>query len=189
MLRSREHVHCGGAGGAVTQGGEPLHVPAQGCRVTGDVHHPVRGHLRDGGDDLLAETLPGRVHRHHLGAEAIRFQPRRHVRRVAGEELGVLDPVPLCVLLGVPDGLGDELRADDPLRLRRHAEGDGPHAAVQIQYRLLSRQTGKLDGLAVQHLRLVPVHLIEGGHRQLERQSPEGVHQIVLPPEGAVAVP
>ena len=66
-----EHVHGAGPDGPVAQLAEPLHVPAQGGRVTGDIHHPVRRHPGDGVHHVGRQPLPGRVHHHHVGADAL----------------------------------------------------------------------------------------------------------------------
>ena len=189
MAGAGEHVHGAGADGPVAQLREELHIPAQGGGVAGDVHHPLRPHGRHGGDDLRAEALAGRVHGNDVRPQAVLLQLGGDVRRVTAEKLRVFNAVAGRVLFGVRDGGGHDLRADDLFGLRRHTEGDGAGAAVQVQHRLLPRQPGEFQGLAVQHLRLVPVHLVKRGDGQLEPEAAEGVHQEILPPEGAVLVP
>ena len=187
--RAREHIHGTGPGGLIAQLPENLHISAQGSWVAGDIHHLLGSHGRHGGDDLGGQSLSGRVHGDDVGPQALRLQLRRDVRRVAAEELRVLNAVPGGVFLGVLDGRRHDLRADSPPGLLGKAEGDGSRAAVQVQHRLLSGQSGKFQGLAIQRLRLVPVHLIEGRNRQLEPEAAEGVHQKVLAPDGAVFIP
>ena len=184
-----KHVHCTGPDGPVTQLSEPLHVPAQRGGVAGDIHHPLRPHGRDGADHLRRQPFPGRVHGDDVRPQALRLQPCGCLSRVAAEEFRVFNVVPGGVLFGVPDGRRHDLRADDPSGPLRQAQCNGADAAVQVQHRLPPRQAGIIQGLAVQRFRLIPVHLVKGGHRQLELQAAEGVHQIVPPPEGAVPLP
>ena len=115
-------------------------------------------------------------------------QFRRRFLGIAAEELHVLHAVGLGVLPCVVNGLRHDLRADGLLAVLGHAQGDGARPAIEVKHRLLPRQGGELHRLAVQHLRLCPVHLIEGRHAEPERQSPQGVPQGVLPPQGSVAV-
>ena len=189
MPRARKHIHGTGPGGLIPQLPENLHIPAQGGGVAGDVHHPLGRHGRHRGDDLRGQALSGRIHGDDIGPQALRLQLRRDVRRVAAEKLRVFDAVPGGVFFGVRNGRGHDLRADGPLCLLGKADGDGARTAVQVEDGLLSGQSGKFQCLAVKHLRLVPVHLIEGRNRQLELKTAEGVHQKVLAPDGAVFIP
>ena len=67
--------------------------------------------------------------------------------------------------------------------------GDGPGAAVQVHRQLPARQPRVFQGLFIQALGLVVVHLIKRRHRQPQLQAAQGVRQIVPAPQGAVPVP
>ena len=167
---------------------QQLHVPCQGGRVAGDVHQALGGHLDDGLDHLRRDALPGRVHADHVRADAPLGQGQGGLAGVGAEELRVVHPVPGGVGPGVLHCGGDHLRPDGPLCLPGHAQGDGADAAVQIQHRLLPGEPRKVQGPAVENLRLVPVHLVKRRHLQPEGQAAEGVLQIVPPPEGVAGL-
>lgn len=184
-----EEVHGGGPLDTVALAGEAFDVPGQGGGVAGDVNHPLRGHLGDGGRDLLRQPLPGRIHGDDMGADAFGGEAGRHVGGVAAEELRVGKAVPGGVLLGVGDGLRDDLRPDDALGFPGETEGDGTRAAVEVHRRLLPGEGGKVQGQAVEDLGLGGIYLIEGGDRQAEGETTHLVHQVVLAPQGAVGLP
>ncbi len=189
MPRPRKHIHRRRPEGPVAPLREQLYISSQGSRVAGHVHNPLRPHSRRRGDHLRRQPLPGRVHRNYVRPQALGGQHRRRVRRVAAEELHIVHTVSGRVFLRVPDGGGDDFRADGPLGPARQAQGDGSRAAVKVQRRLLARQGGELQGFSIEDLRLVPVHLVERGNRQLELQAAQRVHQKILPPEGPILVP
>ena len=109
--------------------------------------------------------------------------------RVAAEEADVVHPVPGRVGLGIFNGLGHNFSPDDLPRLSGQGQGDGSDAAVEVQYRLLSRQPGKFQGHAVQPLCLGAVNLKEGGDGQAEGHPAERLLQPVPAPQGFVLGP
>ena len=153
-----EHIHGGGPLGFVAELPEDLHVPAQRCRVAGDIDHLLRPHGCHGGDDLRGQALPGRIHRHYIRAQAVALQLGSDVRRIAAEKLRVFDVIAEGVLLGVPDGGGHDLRADDPFGCLCETQGNGTDTAVEVQYRFIPGKAREFQRLAVQHLRLIPVY-------------------------------
>ena len=183
-----EHVHRLGFAEGIAQGGKALYVPGQGGRVAGDVHNPLRGHGGNGVHHVLGQALPGRIHAHHVGLHAPGGQGAGGLARVAAEELGVGHPVAQGVLPGVLHRLGHHLGAEHPARLPGHHQADGADAAVQVQHGLRAGETGEIQGPAVEHLGLVGVDLVEGGHGQPEGKAAQGVLQSVPAPEGAVGV-
>ena len=189
MLGAGEHVHRLGLPEHVAAPGEALHVPAQGGRVAGDVHHPIRGHVRDGVHHVPGQALAGRIHADHVGPHPLRRQAAGGLPRVSAEEVGVGNAVPGGVGDGVVHRLGHHLRPPDGPCPPGHSQADGADAAVEINHRLRPRQAGQLHRFAVEHLGLVGVDLIEGGHRQAEGEAAQGVGEGVLPPQGAVGVP
>ena len=88
-----EHIHGGSSLGFVAELPEDLHVPAQRCRVAGDIDHLLRPHGCHGGDDLRSQSLPGRIHRHYIRAQAVALQLGSDVRRVSAEKLRVFDVI------------------------------------------------------------------------------------------------
>ena len=189
MAGGREHVHGAGPDSPVAKSGKALDVPAQRGRVAGDIHHPAGPHARHGGHYLLAQALAGRVHGDHVRTQSLPLQLGRDVGGVSTEKFRVVDVVAHGVFPCVVNGRRHDLRTQHPGGAARHAKGDGAGAAVEVQHRLLTRQARKLQCLMIQHLRLVPVHLIKRRHGELELQAAQGVHEEVLAPEGAVAVP
>ena len=100
-------------------------------------------------------------------------------RRGSAEQLRACDVIAERGLRGVPDGGGHDLRAKDPFGRLRETQGNGTDTAIEVQYRFIPGKAREFQRLAVQHLRLISVHLIEGRHGQLEFQAAEGVHQII----------
>ena len=187
--RSGEEVHPLGLHRPVAQLPQPLHVPGQGGRVAGHIDDARRPQPRQDGGHLGAQTLPGRVHADHVGPHPLPGQLVRHRPGVPAEELPVGQAVPPGVFPGVPHGLGDELRPDDPARPPGQGQGDGADAAVQVQHRLRPGEAGEVQGDLIEFLRLGPVDLEEGGHRQPEGGAQQLLLQPVPPPQGAVPLP
>lgn len=189
MRGAGEHVHRHGLFEGVAPPGKPLHVPAQGAGIAGDVDHPLWAHIRDGVHHVLGQPLAGRIHAHHVGAHPLPLQVAGRLPRVGAEEAGVFNVVALGVGDGVVHRLGHHLGPPHHARLPGHDQADGADAAVEIQHRLRPGEAGELQGLAVEHLGLGRVDLIKGGDGQPEGEAAQGVGQEVLPPQGAVGVP
>ena len=64
-----------------------------------------------------------------------------------------------------------EIRPNGPPRLPGHDQGNGSNAAVEVQHRLPPCQPRKGQRPAIQNLRLLPVHLVKGGHGEPEGQA------------------
>ena len=107
----------------------------------------------------------------HIGAQAAVGQGLGGLRRVGAEKLRVGHPVAGRVGLGVLHRGGDHLRPNGPPRLPGHDQGNGSNAAVEVQHRLPPCQPRKGQRPAIQNLRLLPVHLVKGGHGEPEGQA------------------
>ena len=107
---------------------------------------------------------------------------------VAAEKLDVFDSIAAGVFPGVGDGLGDDLRPNDPPGPPRQGQRDRPDAAVQVQHGLLPGKPGKPQSQTVQALRLSPVDLEEGGGGQTEGQSAQLLLQPALPPKLGILI-
>ena len=173
-----EHVEglCGGQFVALFL--EAFGVAGQGGGIAGDVDDSVRGHFRHGVDHFLVQTFPGRIHHNDIGADAGFGEVFCGLGGVGAEEFRVFHLVSLGVLLGVLDGLGDDLHADHLPGGFGQDQGDGACAAVQVQNRLLARQARLLDGGLVELLGLVVVHLVEGPGGEAEPEAAEDVLNI-----------
>ena len=189
MGRTREQVHGGGPGEPIALLRQQLYIPAQGGRVAGDIDDALRPHPGYGVDDLRGQALSGRVHADHIRVQLLRRQLGGDVSGVAAEKLRILYAVGRRILPGVFHRRRDDLRTDDLFCLVRHGQGDGPGAAVKIQHQLRARKAGVVHRPAVQHLRLVPIHLVKGGNRQPEGMPAEGVREGVPAPKRPVSVP
>ena len=185
---SGEEVHGHGFFGLIAQGGEAAQIPGQGGGVAGDVHNAFGGHGRHRLHHVGGQSLSGRVHTDHVGPHPLRRQLAGRFSGVAAEEPGIENAIPFGILFCVLNGLGHHFRADDRPGLTGHGEADGTDAAVEVQHCLTAEELGKLGRLAVENFGLVGVDLVEGGHRQPEGQAAQGIHQEVLPPQGAVSV-
>lgn len=179
-----KHVHGHGLFRAVARLMQTADVPGQGRRVTGDIDHPGGGHIGDGVADFGGEAFAGRVHTDHVGAEPLHGQVLGRRARVAAEKIRIGDAVPGGVGLGVGDGGGNDLRTDDLARAPGHDQRDGTDTAVEVQHQLVPGESGKRQGLFIEDLCLVPIHLVEGGDRDAEGEAAEGVVQPGMAPEG-----
>ena len=176
MLRVGEHVHRLDLLGDVPSVRQEPEVSCQGLRVAGDVDHLRRRHLADGGQKLFGGTRPRRVHHDDVDF----FAGRRHVSdeagRVARVKLDILDVVPPCVGLRVPDGGLVQLDADDPLRaLRGGNDADSPGAAVGIKKGFIARETREVHRRIVEDLGLLRVDLVEGTRGDAEGAAAEQI--------------
>ena len=189
MGRAREKIHGAGADGAIAQGGKAGHIPGQSGRVAGYIHNAAGCHRGGSLYHIGRQALPGRVHADHVGPQAPLPQLRRQPGGIAAQELHVLHAVAAGAVLRVPDSLRHDLAADDvPGPAGQHL-GDGTRTAVQVHRQLPAGESGILQGLFVQTLGLVVVHLVKRRHRQPQLQSAEGIRQIVPAPEGPVPIP
>ena len=174
VVRIRELVHRLDLLGDVPPVRQELEVPRQGLRVAGDVDHFRRCHLADGRQEFFRGARSRRVHHDDVDL----FAGGRHVGdeagRVARIKLDVLDIVPPCVGLRVPDGGLVEFDADDPLRAPRGGDdADGPGAAVRVEERLVAREAGEVHRRIVEDLGLLRVDLVKRTRRDAERTAAE----------------
>ena len=165
MGAAGEEVKGFGVDGAVAALLQQAEVPGQGGRVAGDVDDAPGRHLCHGLDDVGADALAGRVYDDDIGPRALRRQPHGRLARVGAEKARVFDAVALRVLLSVGNGRLNDLHADGRTGLPGQTERDGAGAAVEVQHRLRPVELRQLQGAAVEPLRLVAVHLIEGPGR------------------------
>ncbi len=87
---------------------------------------------------------------------------------IGAEELGVLNAVAPGIVLGIFDGLGNHLHADDPSGGGGHGQGDGASTAIEVQHQVLLRNACHGNGGFVEPLGLGVVHLVEGPGGQAE---------------------
>ena len=160
------------------------HVTGQGGGVAGNVDDAPGGESGQGFDGVGVEALPGRIHHHHVGLDALLFQSQSRLAGVAAEKFGVFNAVALGVVLCVLHSLGDHLHADDLAGGGSHSQGDGAHAAVQIQNGVVSGDLCLGDGGLIEPLGLMVVHLIEGPGAQTEIQAAESVLDVAGAVEG-----
>ncbi len=157
---------------------QQCHIPGQGCRVTGDVDQAAGGHAVNCLDGIGVQTLSRRVHGDDIRADALLFQLQGGLARIAAEKLRVMDAVASGVVPGIGHRLLDDLHADDLARRAGHGQGDGAHAAVQVQNRVVFRDASLLNGGFIQPLGLMVVHLIKGSGGQTEIETAEGILNI-----------
>ena len=144
MTRPAEQVHPNCLLSPVPQLGEPLQISCQGGWVAGDVNHAVGRHGADGVDNVGRQPLSGRIHAHHVRADAPLLQVGGGLAGIGADEFHVSHAVLSGVFPGVFDGRRNDLRTDDVFRLLRHHQTDGARAAVQVHHRFLAGQSGKL---------------------------------------------
>ena len=161
MIRSREHVHGGGARDGIAQLCKALHVARHGRAVAGDVHDPLRLHRGDALHHVGSQPLSRRVNGDNVRAQMLLCELLCHVGRVAAEEFHVFDAVAHGVFACVVDGLRHDLRAEDSFRVIGERKRDGSRAAIEVEHRLLPREIRKFNGLRVQPLGLRAVDLIK----------------------------
>ena len=166
MCRARKQIHSRSPPGLVAPLLQQLHIPPQCGRVAGYIHDSLRPHPHHGINNFRCQALAGWVYADHVRTQIIRRQLDRDVGGVAAEEFHIGNAVCPGVLPGVLHRRGHDLCADEFLCPVRHGQGDGAGPAVQIQHQLRSGKPGVVHRPAVQHLRLLPVHLVKGGDGQ-----------------------
>ena len=168
----------------VAVGLEQRHIPGKRSGVAGDIDQRAGGKAGDGLDGVGIQPLAGRIHHDHIRMDALTLQLQRSRSGVGTEEFGIFDAVAPGVVFGVLHRLGNDLDADDLARMAAHGQGDGTHAAVEIQHRILTGDAGGLNGGAVKLLRLMVVDLVEGSGGQPEGQPAQGILDIAGAVEG-----
>ena len=163
-----EEIRGGGVKDGIAPRFQQRHIPGQGGRVAGYIHDPPGGEAGECLDGIGIQALPGRVDYNNICLDALTFQLQSRLARVTAEELRVLNAVAHCVVLGILDGLGNDLYADDLAGALCHGQGDSTHAAVQIQHRILLGDAGLGNGGLIQPLGLVVILLVEGTGGQAE---------------------
>ena len=169
---------------------EDAQVTGQGLRVAGDVHHPPGGAGCQGREELPAGAGPGRVHEHHIPALPLLGGLGQELPGVAPGEPGVFHGVFLGVLDGVLHRVGVQLHPQhlSGAVLGRH-QADGADAAVGVQHLLLAGELRELHGLAVEHLCLHGVDLVEGLGRDAEPAAAQLVHNVPRAVEDLLPLP
>ena len=163
-------------------------VPGQGGGVAGDVDQAFGGHLGDGLDGILAQALSWGVYGDDVRADALFLQAQGGLSCVGAEEFCVFDAVAPGIVFGVLNGLGDHLHAQNLSGLSGHGQGDGTHAAVEIQHQVLFGDVSQGDGGFVKPLGLVVVHLVERPGGEPEIQAAEGIFNEAGAVEGLESV-
>ena len=92
-----------------------------------------------------------------------------HVARI--ERCLVIQAIEFGIDLGIRDGLGHILDADDVTRLACHEIGDRSRAGVEIVYQLPAREAGEVAGHLIKFVGLLAVCLVEALRPHLEAQS------------------
>lgn len=101
--------------------------------IAGDIDDALGGGAKDGLHYVGVHAGTRRVGDDHVGTAMLGDElVGEDVLHVTGEEEGVGDAVNLGVHLGILDGLGDVLDADDLTGLARHEVSDGARAGVEV---------------------------------------------------------
>ena len=79
--------------------------------------------------------------------------------------------VGLGIFLCIPYSGRNDFNPQRPFCFLRHEQGDGPGAAIQIDYRFLPFQIRKIQGRIIQLFRLFAVHLEKRLGRNIEFQG------------------
>src|SRR5258706_591266 len=111
------------------------------------------------------------------------------IRRLAGPELHVSDPVSLGVPLRVANGDRGRFDPDRLARARRDREGERAGSRVDVQDPLRTGETEPLEGRREEALGLIGIRLEEGARRDLEGEAAErlqdrrasGEHMLLVP--------
>ena len=131
--------------------------------------------MGDGLDGVLAQALSWGVYGDDVRADALFLQAQGGLSCIGAEEFGVFDAVAAGVVFGVFNGLGHYLHAQDLSGLSGHGQGDGTHAAVEVQDQVVLGDVCQGDGGFVEPLGLVVVHLVERPGGEPEIQAAEGI--------------
>ena len=150
-------------------------VSCQGGGVAADVDQALGGHAGDGFDGVGVQALAGGIHGDHVRADARFLQAQGGLSGVGAEEFGVFNAVAPGVVPGVLHRLGDDLHPQHLSGRGGHGQGDGAHAAVQIQHQVVLCDAGQGNGGPVEPLGLVVVHLVKGAGGQAEIQAAQGI--------------
>ena len=142
------------------------HIPGQGGGVAGYVDDAPGGHPVQGFDGVGVEALPGRIHHHHIGADAVFLQFQSGGAGISAEELRVFDAVAFGVVFGILHSLGDHLHAHDFTGGRGHGKGDGANTAVQVQHQIVFGD-----------FRLSPRSFYQVNHHQAQRLYEAAISQ------------
>ena len=183
MLRPREEVEGRRLAQRIAQLGEAQHVARKRRRLAGDVDHALRGHGADGAHRILPHALARRIDDHDLGAQPARGERLRGLARVGADKFRILHTVCRGVGPGVFDGLGHDLRADDPTGLAGETQADRPGTAVEVEGQPVRSGRGVFQSLVIQPLGLRRIDLKEGLRRDVKGKATERVRDMPLAPE------
>ena len=183
MRRSGEQVHRFYVGGDIPQRGEALDISGQGRRVAGDVDDTPGLHSSGRLDRRLIQPLPGRVHNDHIWRGTALCQLLRGLPGVSAQKCDIFQAIAGRVLLRVLHRFGDHLHTNGTPGTAGHNAGDGPSAAIEVQYRLRLVQRGELQRLFIEALRLVMIDLVEGAGRDSKLQAAQRILQCVCAPD------
>ena len=127
-----EHVD-GLYGHDLVVGIEILEIACLGGGVAADVDDAAGSGTEDGLHHVGVHACPWRVGDDDVGTTMTGDEVvGEDVFHVAGVEEGVVDVVQTGVLLGIFDGLGNILDADDLTGLTGHEVGNGARASVEV---------------------------------------------------------
>ena len=147
------------------------HIPGQGGGIAGDIDQALGRHPGDGFDGVAVQALAGRVYGDDVRVDALLLQVQGSGAGIGAEELGVLNAVAPGIVLGILNGLGNHLHANDLSGGGGHGQGDGTHAAIEVQHQVVLRNACHGNGGFVEPLGLGVVHLVEGPGGQAEIQA------------------
>jgi hypothetical protein len=185
MRRPWEHVNRCSFHDLISVKRKQLDVAGQSGGVAGNVDNAFRRHFRNRLNQRGIAALARRVKNNHVGTNAAVFQHICRFCSVSAQKFRVFDAVFLSVFLRVFHGLLHNFHADYMFGLLCHGKPDGSGAAIEVQNRFLTGQSGVFSGQIVETFRLTRVHLIERLGRDAEPQAAENIGNVVLPASGA----
>lgn len=168
-----KHVHGLNLCHAVAVGSQVIKIARERLRVAGDVHDALRRETAQRREKPLVAACARRVEDDHVGALARLCHALQELPGVGGIKAHVAGVILLCVSNRVAHGVAVVLHADDLPGAAAGKNADGAGAAVGVDHRLRAGQPGKLQRLAVEHLRLHGIDLVKRARRDAEREFTE----------------
>jgi len=184
MVRVREHIHGLNLFHLVVVPCQVFEVAGEGLRVAGDVHDAPRCEGHGGGEEFLVAAGAGRVHQQYIAFLAVCSHIHHEFAGVRADEADVLHAVQLRVHDGIAHGVAVHFHAQHLSGGLSSDHADGADAAVSVDDGLLAGQPGKFHRLAVEHLGLHRVDLVEGFRRNAELEPAEDVRDVARAVEG-----
>lgn len=180
-----EHIDALNLFGGVSAFGQDFGVAGEGWRAAGDVDDAFGRGGDDGAQDGGVTALARWVEDDDVRAETVGNKLREKLFRRADVKDGVFNVIARGVLIGVPDGFGNDFNADDFFGFLRQKQGDGSRAAVGVHDGFVSGQTGVFERKPVELFSLRGIDLKEGERRNGEAKPAERVLHRAFAPEDA----